>query len=162
MCTVAVLGRVLRPLLAGRGCYWGRCAFCNIAFGERYAPRAVHRVLDDAEQLLRQRAAEKMMHAIDRVAYRHGGEGIAVIAVADREETLPAGLATAMPVLIDQGTDDEFLAEQLFPQDLQAAYAKQGAEITLRMQDGYDHSYFFVSTFMADHVAFHAEALYAG
>ena len=64
-----------------------------------------------------------------------------------------------MPVLIDQGTSDEFLAAQLFPRDLQAAYAEQGGSITLRMQDGYDHSYHFIATFIGEHLAYHAKAL---
>jgi len=76
----------------------------------------------------------------------------------DATELVKAG-ARAMPVLIDQGTDDEFLAEQLFPQDLQAAYQEQGGSITLRMQDGYDHSYHFIATFIGEHLAYHAKAL---
>ncbi|MGB0960521.1 MAG: S-formylglutathione hydrolase [Halocynthiibacter sp.] len=64
------------------------------------------------------------------------------------------------PVLIDQGTDDQFL-DLLKPEALSAAIAKKRQAATFRMQDGYDHSYFFVSTFMEDHIAFHAEALYA-
>jgi len=76
----------------------------------------------------------------------------------DATELVKAG-ARAMPVLIDQGTDDEFLAEQLFPQDLQAAYATQDADMTLRLQDGYDHSYHFIATFIGEHLAYHAKAL---
>ena len=76
----------------------------------------------------------------------------------DATELVNAG-HTAIPVLIDQGTDDEFLTEQLFPQDLQAAYAKQGGSITLRMQEGYDHSYHFIATFIGEHLAYHAKAL---
>lgn len=62
------------------------------------------------------------------------------------------------PVLIDQGTDDQFLAN-LMPEALAEAMAARRQEGVLRMQKGYDHSYFFVASFMADHVAFHAEAL---
>ena len=62
------------------------------------------------------------------------------------------------PVLIDQGTEDQFL-DLLMPEALAQALAARRAQATVRMQRGYDHSYFFVSTFMADHVAFHAEAL---
>jgi len=65
------------------------------------------------------------------------------------------------PVLIDQGSEDEFL-KHLMPEKLAAAMALQRQEGQFRMQKGYDHSYFFVSTFMEDHVAFHADALYAG
>ncbi|CUK15383.1 S-formylglutathione hydrolase [Shimia thalassica] len=64
------------------------------------------------------------------------------------------------PVLIDQGADDQFI-DLLRPETLAAAAAKRRQEFTLRMQKGYDHSYFFVSSFMEDHVAFHADALYA-
>lgn len=64
------------------------------------------------------------------------------------------------PVLTDTGTKDQFI-DLLMPESFAAACALRRQEATLRMQPGYDHSYFFVSTFMEDHVAFHAEALYA-
>ena len=76
----------------------------------------------------------------------------------DATELIKAG-HSAIPVLIDQGTNDEFLAEQLFPQDLQAAYEEQCGSFTLRMQEGYDHSYHFVATFIGEHLAYHAKAL---
>jgi S-formylglutathione hydrolase len=76
----------------------------------------------------------------------------------DATELVKAGSAL-IPVLIDQGTDDEFLAEQLFPQDLQAAYEARGGSITLRMQPGYDHSYHFIASFIGEHLAYHADAL---
>ena len=76
----------------------------------------------------------------------------------DATELVRAG-HSAMPVLIDQGTDDEFLAVHLYPQDLQAAYAEQGGSLTLRMQEGYDHSYHFIATFIGEHLAYHAKAL---
>jgi S-formylglutathione hydrolase len=62
-------------------------------------------------------------------------------------------------ILIDQGDADPFLAEQLKPELLVAAGEAAGQTITLRMQPGYDHSYFFMASFIADHVAFHAERL---
>jgi len=65
------------------------------------------------------------------------------------------------PVLTDTGTDDQFI-DLLKPEALSEAVAARRQQATLRLQPGYDHSYFFVSTFMEDHVAFHAEALYAG
>ncbi len=65
------------------------------------------------------------------------------------------------PALIDQGTADEFLAGQLYPQALQSACAARGVPLTLRMQDGYDHSYHFIATFIGEHLAFHARALAA-
>jgi S-formylglutathione hydrolase len=64
------------------------------------------------------------------------------------------------PVLIDTGTDDQFI-ELLVPEALSGAMAARRQQGNFRMQPGYDHSYFFVSTFMEDHIAFHAEALYA-
>lgn len=63
------------------------------------------------------------------------------------------------PVLIDTGTDDQFM-DLLKPETLAAAVAERRQEANLRLQKGYDHSYFFVSTFMEEHVAFHADALY--
>ena len=62
-------------------------------------------------------------------------------------------------LLVDQGTADQFLEEQLKPQLLADACAKAGIDATIRMQEGYDHSYYFISTFMAEHVAWHAERL---
>lgn len=63
-------------------------------------------------------------------------------------------------VLVDQGSEDQFL-DLLRPEALANAATERRQEITLRMQKGYDHSYFFVSTFMEDHVSFHAQHLYA-
>lgn len=62
-------------------------------------------------------------------------------------------------ILVDQGTDDQFLTEQLKPDLLADACEKAGIDLTLRMQDGYDHSYYFISSFMADHVRWHAARL---
>ncbi len=62
-------------------------------------------------------------------------------------------------LLVDQGAADGFLADQLKPELLAAACAAAGIDLTLRMQPGYDHSYHFISTFMADHVAWHAARL---
>lgn len=64
------------------------------------------------------------------------------------------------PILTDTGTSDQFI-DLLMPEKLAEAVAARRQQATLRLQPGYDHSYFFVSTFMEDHVAFHAEALYA-
>ncbi|HST91372.1 MAG TPA: S-formylglutathione hydrolase [Brevundimonas sp.] len=64
-------------------------------------------------------------------------------------------------ILIDQGDADPFLTEQLKPELLTAAAREAGQTVTLRMQPGYDHSYFFMASFIADHVAFHAERLKA-
>jgi S-formylglutathione hydrolase len=67
--------------------------------------------------------------------------------------------ARVTDLLVDQGEADNFLSEQLRPELLREACAKAGIPLTLRMQPGYDHSYYFVSTFMADHLRWHAERL---
>lgn len=64
-------------------------------------------------------------------------------------------------LLVDTGSADPFLAEQLRPELLEAACRTAGIPLTQRIQPGYDHSYYFISTFMADHVAWHAERLKA-
>lgn len=64
-----------------------------------------------------------------------------------------------LPLLVDQGAADEFLTGQLRPELLQRACAAAGHELTLRMQPDYDHSYYFIATFLADHFAHHATAL---
>jgi S-formylglutathione hydrolase len=65
-------------------------------------------------------------------------------------------------ILVDQGDADPFLAEQLKPELLAEAARAAGQRLTLRMQPGYDHSYFFMASFIADHIAFHAERLKRG
>ncbi len=65
-----------------------------------------------------------------------------------------------LPLLVDQGDADEFLRTQLKPELLQAAAAAAGHPLTLRMQPGYDHSYYFIASFIGDHLAHHAEALH--
>ena len=62
-------------------------------------------------------------------------------------------------LLVDQGEADNFLTEHLRPDLLAAACADAGIPLTLRMQPGYDHSYYFISTFMADHLRWHAARL---
>ncbi|SFL32340.1 S-formylglutathione hydrolase [Shimia haliotis] len=88
--------------------------------------------------------------------------------LGDDEATWAAHDATVMmrdkgfdgPLLVDTGTNDQFI-DLLKPEALAAAVAERRQEGILRLQKGYDHSYFFVSTFMEEHIAFHAEALYA-
>jgi S-formylglutathione hydrolase len=65
----------------------------------------------------------------------------------------------ANPILVDQGTADGFLDEQLKPELLQAAFDEAGQPYELRMQDGYDHSYYFIATFVEDHLRHHARYL---
>ena len=68
--------------------------------------------------------------------------------------------AEPIPLLVDQGTDDEFLVDgQLKPEALSLACKERGFPLTLRMQPGYDHSYHFIATFIGEHLAFHARAL---
>ncbi|RAH99334.1 S-formylglutathione hydrolase [Acuticoccus sediminis] len=64
-------------------------------------------------------------------------------------------------ILVDQGEADTFLADQLKPELLARACSDAGIGLTLRMQPGYDHSYYFISTFMPDHIAWHARRLAA-
>lgn len=67
--------------------------------------------------------------------------------------------ARVSDLLVDQGEADNFLSEQLKPELLEQACAGTGIALTLRRQPGYDHSYYFISTFMAEHLAWHAERL---
>jgi S-formylglutathione hydrolase len=64
-----------------------------------------------------------------------------------------------LPLLIDQGDADEFLQTQLKPALLQAAADAAGHPLTLRLQPGYDHSYYFIASFIGEHIAHHAKAL---
>ena len=72
---------------------------------------------------------------------------------------LIAGATERLPLLVDQGDKDGFLAEQLKPDVLQAAATAAGHPLTLRMQPGYDHSYYFIASFIDDHLRHHAQAL---
>jgi len=62
-------------------------------------------------------------------------------------------------ILVDQGLDDQFLAEQLYPEALEAACQKAGQALELRRHAGYDHGYFFIASFVADHLRHHAAIL---
>jgi S-formylglutathione hydrolase len=64
-------------------------------------------------------------------------------------------------ILVDQGQDDNFLVTQLKPELLQTACLQAKHPLTLRLHAGYDHSYFFIATFIADHIAHHADALWS-
>ncbi len=72
---------------------------------------------------------------------------------------LIADASERLPLLVDQGGADEFLDTQLRPQLLQAACEAAGHPLQLRIQPGYDHSYYFVSSFIGEHIAHHAAAL---
>ena len=66
---------------------------------------------------------------------------------------------SSLPILIDQGDADEFLTEQLKPGNLEAIAKERNLRYEYRLQAGYDHSYFFISSFIEDHLRFHAEIL---
>ncbi len=76
----------------------------------------------------------------------------------DATELVKAG-RRQNPILIDQGEQDQFLVDQLFPGDFAKACTDAGQEIVLRIQPGYDHSYYFIQTFIGDHIKHHAEIL---
>lgn len=77
----------------------------------------------------------------------------------DACELLRAGSLHPNPLLVDQGTDDKFLKEQLLTENLQKACVSAGQKAEIQMREGYDHSYYFVSTYVADHIRFHAKYL---
>jgi S-formylglutathione hydrolase len=72
---------------------------------------------------------------------------------------LIAGAAERLPLLVDQGEADEFLVTQLRPELLEQACSASGHPLQLRRQAGYDHSYYFIASFIGDHFAHHARAL---
>ncbi len=74
---------------------------------------------------------------------------------------LIAEASERLPLLVNQGDADEFLANQLKPELLQAACAEAGHPLQLRLQPGYDHSYYFIESFIGEHIAHHAAALKA-
>lgn len=78
----------------------------------------------------------------------------------DATELVKAG-AQCPPILLDQGLADKFLAEQLHPHLLEAACQQHGQALTVRRHEGYDHGYYFINTFMRDHIVHHASALKA-
>ena len=67
--------------------------------------------------------------------------------------------ADGREILVDQGLSDQFLEEQLLPEALEEACAESGQPLTLNRREGYDHSYYSISTFMGDHIRHHAAAL---
>jgi S-formylglutathione hydrolase len=87
------------------------------------------------------------------------GEDRASWAAHDACLLIEAGAARFDDILVDQGLGDQFLEGQLKPELLEAACAAAGQNLTLRRQPGYDHSYFFMTSFIADHIAWHAARL---
>jgi len=89
------------------------------------------------------------------------GEDTSTWLAYDATALVDAGARVA-DILIDQGTADEFYDEkQLLPENFQAACEREGQPLTLRMQEGYDHSYHFIASFIGEHIAYHAKALKA-
>ncbi len=86
------------------------------------------------------------------------GEDRSAWAQHDAVKLIEAG-ARAPALLVDQGLDDQFLAQQLAPERLEAACAAAGQPLTLRRHAGYDHGYFFIQSFVGEHIAHHAAAL---
>ena len=72
---------------------------------------------------------------------------------------LVASTRWRQPVLVDQGANDGFLEDQLKPELLNEACGKAAIPLTLRMQEGYDHSYYFIASFIGEHIAHHARRL---
>ena len=89
------------------------------------------------------------------------GDDRAAWAAHDATELVKSG-ARAPALLVDQGLADKFLAEQLHVDRFEAACREAGQSLTLRRHAGYDHGYFFIASFIEDHLRFHADALNAG
>ena len=86
------------------------------------------------------------------------GDDRSAWAAHDATALVRAG-AKAPPLLIDQGLADQFLAEQLRPELFEAACREAGQALTLRRHPGYDHGYYFITSFIEDHLRHHAQAL---
>lgn len=80
----------------------------------------------------------------------------------DAVELVGRGAEEQLPLLIDQGDADEFLDHQLKPHLLRAAADHTGHPLELRLQPGYDHSYYFIASFIDDHITHHARAMKSG
>lgn len=92
------------------------------------------------------------------------GQDEATWAAHDASLLMAAQTSAPFPggILIDHGLADKFLAEQLYPEAFEQACAKAGQPLTLRRHCGYDHGYYFISSFIDDHLRHHAQALGAG
>jgi len=83
------------------------------------------------------------------------GEDKAAWKSYDACELIKAGAKHPIEILVDQGADDEFYPEQLLTENLQTVCDKQGQALELNLIEDYDHSYYFISSFLEDHIAFH-------
>jgi S-formylglutathione hydrolase len=122
------------PIAAPSQCPWGQKVFGHY-LGEDQSAWAAY----DASQLV--------------LDTPHQGTNRQAISSSDTD--------TLGTILIDQGLADAFLAEQLQPERFEQACAQAGQPLTLRRQAGYDHGYYFISTFIGDHIRFHADVLSA-
>lgn len=95
----------------------------------------------------------------DKTFSEYLGDDRAAWADYDACRLLASGKVHPRSIRVDQGADDPFLAEQLQPERLKAAADAAGQALELEVHDGYDHSYYFVASFLGDHLAFHAERL---
>jgi len=120
----------------------------GLSFPERFhAVSAFAPIVAPSQVPWGQKAFERYLGP-DRAAWRKH-DAVALIEDGARVNAL----------LVDQGDKDPFLKKQLQPELLQAACGAAGIDLTLRLQPGYDHSYYFISTFMADQLRWHAEKL---
>jgi S-formylglutathione hydrolase len=90
---------------------------------------------------------------------RYLGDDRAAWTAWDAVELLGRGQRFSGTLLIEQGTKDQFLERELKPELLRAACAAAGQPLELRVRDGYDHSYYFIATFLEEHLRHHARAL---
>jgi S-formylglutathione hydrolase len=77
----------------------------------------------------------------------------------DASRLVARNLTQKIPLLVDQGGADQFLQEQLYPQALQAACRETRHPLELRLRAGFDHGYYYISTYMEEHLRYHAQAL---
>ena len=109
------------------------------------------------------RATPGLLRTTDRLSLhaklRALGDDEAAWREYDTCALLRAGARFPGPVLVDQGDADKFLADQLRPEALAQACADTHQSLRLRVQRGHDHSYFFIASFIGDHIAHHAEQL---
>ena len=120
----------------------------GLSFPERFhAVSAFAPIVAPSQVPWGQKAFERYLGP-DRAAWRKH-DAVALIEDGARVNAL----------LVDQGDKDPFLKKQLQPELLQAACDAAGIDLTLRLQPGYDHSYYFISTFMPEHLRWHAERL---
>lgn len=128
------------PIAAPSQCPWGEKAFSGYLGSDR-SEWAKH----DATELIRS------MGSISSTSTQGAPNQPAA--------THPATCPFPAGILIDQGLNDQFLEKQLHPHLFEAACAAAGQRLTFRKHEGYDHGYYFISTFMEDHLRFHMERL---